>query len=97
MVEGILNSSKYVFSISSQSVMTRSYSLVAILEANKKYFAPKPFHFGLSHSIPSTLMAVGFLKIRVIKPNGPLALFTTKTTSALEKQAWRMERKEFVS
>src|SRR5690554_7474138 len=77
--------------------MTRSYSFVDNLEANKKYFAPIPFHLGLSHSIPSTLMAVGFLKSRVITPNGPLALLTTKITSAFEKHAWRIERKELVS
>src|SRR5690606_25501429 len=77
--------------------MTRSYSFVDNLEANKKYFAPSPFHLGLSHSIPSTLMAVGFPKMRVINPKGPLALFTTKTTSAFEKQACRIDKKELVN
>src|SRR5690606_23387669 len=97
MVEGVLKSSREVFCIYSQSVIIRSYNLVDNLEANKKYLAPSPFHLGLNHSMPSTLMAVGFRKTLVIRPKGPLALFTTKTTDALEKQACSMERRELVN
>ena len=55
---------------------------------------PNPFHFGLNHSSPSTLIQVFFLKIFVSNPKGPFAELTTKTTSTLEKQTWINEKKE---
>ena len=77
--------------------MISSKKMVANLEANLKYTEPNPFHFGLSHSNPSTLIHVFFLNSFVNKPKGPFAEFTTKTTSFLEKQTWINEKNEFVN
>jgi hypothetical protein len=66
--------------------MISSKKSVANFDANLKYMEPKPFHFGLSHSNPSTLIHVFFLKIFVSNPKGPFAEFTTNTTSLFEKQ-----------
>ena len=70
--------------------------MVANFDANLKYTEPKPFHFGLNHSNPSTLMKVFFLKIFVNIPKGPLDEFTTKTISVFEKQTCINEKNEFV-
>ena len=64
-------------------------------DANLKYTEPKPFHFGLSHSNPSTLIQVFFLKSFVKIPKGPLALFKTKTISAELKHTCKKEKNEF--
>src|SRR5690606_40371864 len=61
------------------------------------YFASKTYHLGLNQSIPSTVIAVVFPKMRVISPKGPLSLLTTKITSAFEKQACRTDKKELVN
>ena len=66
--------------------MILSKKNVANFDANLKYMEPKPFHFGLNQSNPSTLMHVFFPNILVNKPKGPFAELTTKTTSVLEKQ-----------
>ena len=71
-----------------------SKKTVANRDANLKYIEPSPFHFGLSHSNPSTLINVFFLKILVNIPNGPFAELTTKTISFFEKHTWINEKKE---
>ena len=76
----------YILFISYESVIISSKKIVANFDANLKYNDPNPFHFGLSHSNPSTLIHVFFLNNFVNIPNGPLAELTTKTTSTLEKQ-----------
>ena len=68
--------------------------IVESLDDNLKYNDPRPFHFGLSHSIPSTLIMVFFLNILVKNPKGPLAELTTSTTSVFEKQTCKKEKKE---
>ena len=65
--------------------MISSKKTVDNFDANLKYEDPKPFHFGLSHSNPSTLIHVFFPNILVNIPNGPFAVLTTKTISELEK------------
>ena len=77
-----------------ESVITESKKIVANFEAKEKYMEPNPFHFGLSHSKPSTLITVGFRNNLVINPKGPLAELTTKTTSIFEKQTCINEKKE---
>tara|TARA_B100001115_G_C15790492_1_gene389730 strand:- start:59 stop:325 length:267 start_codon:yes stop_codon:yes gene_type:complete len=74
--------------------MISSKKSVANFDANLKYKDPSPFHFGLSHSKPSTLIAVGILNNLVKSPKGPLAELTTSTKSVFEKQAWIKEKKE---
>ena len=65
--------------------MISSKKSVANFDAYIKYKDPNPFHFGLSHSNPSTLIQVFFLKNLVKIPKGPFAELTTKTKSIFEK------------
>ena len=64
---------------------------------NLKYTEPIPYHFGLNHSNPSTLIHVFFAKIFVKKPSGPFAVFTYRHVLCEEKQKCRVEKNELNS